>query len=257
MAGIYFLSENHVLTADLSITTGAANAQFPLSNIKNDSPSIKFRSTGNTVVIELDLLQTRTLNAVALMGDPVGTFYLTNATLKTSTTTDFTLSTPVVLDISADHNIGYSLFGSVSHRYAELTLTGTGSFAELGTLFLGQAINIAQNSLSIGSFKYGYKDKSVIAMNRYGQRFIDQLNLVKMLGGGLDYCTKAEQEELDDMFIRHGESVPLWMIVDPNNDGMNEGQYKLSIYGYLTEVPMWSAHGGQHYSAEINIEEAV
>ena len=178
MSGINFLSDNFVDLADLTITTGAANAQFPLSNIQNISTAKKFRSTGSAVVIELDLQQTK-------------------------------------------------------------------------------GINITQNNFSISSFKYGYSDKSNVRPNRYGQKFIDKLPLRKILGGTIEFATKDEQETLDDMFLRHGIHLPLWVIIDDTSSGMNEGEFKLTMYSFLNQVPIWTASGGQTYNASLDLDQVI
>jgi len=257
MSGINFFSDNYVDNAVMSITTGAENTQFPLGNLQNESPSNKFRSTGNTVVIQLDLSTTRTIDTIAVVGDPTGTFGVTAMSVNTSVTTDFSLSTANAISLSSEHNIGYSFITSVSHRFVEITLTGTGSYSEMSNIFVGEKINLSQNSLSLGTFRYGYKDKSTIRRNRYGQSFIDTRNLQKFLAGTLEYCTKDEQEELDDMFIRHSRNKPIWMVIDPDSEAINEGQFKLATYGYLEESPRWSATGGQTYNAALRILGAV
>jgi len=257
MSGVIFLSDNLVNDASITVTTGTANAQFPVTNIQNESPSLKFRSVGNTVVLEFDMGQTRAMDFVSLVGDPTGDFGLTAAELKTAVTNNFSGSTPINIPLSSDHNIGYVGFTEVSHRFAQLTLTGTGVYSELSNIFIGKKINITQNNLSIGSFRYGYTDKSVVRRNRYGQHFIDERNLVKFISGSIEYATKDEQETLDDMFIRHSRHEPVWMIVDQNSDGMNVGNYKLAIYGYLDRSPRWSANGGQTYTAQVRLLEAI
>lgn len=257
MSGINFLAENYAIGADVSITTGAENAQFPLSNLQNVSTVKKFRSTGDTVVLEFDLLQTRDIGAIAVAGDAAGQFGLTAVSVKTSVTNDFSLSTPIALDISAEQNMGYALITEVSHRFVEVTLTGTGSYAEVGSIYIGSLLNFPQNNISISSFSYGYLDNSNVKNNRYGTRFVDKLPLRKTLGGSLEYATKSEQELLDDMFIRLGLDTPFWVIVDKDSDGMNEGKYKLTMYGYLQKIPLWSAAGGQHYSAGLDLEQVV
>ena len=257
MAGLNLLSDNYMDVGTLSITTGAANAQFPLSNLQNPSTAKKFRSTGNTVVIEIDLLQTRDIDTIAVVGDATGQFGLTAMSVKTSVTTDFTGSPVNNIDLSAEHNIGYSFITSVAHRYVEITLTGTGSFAEVGRIYVGERTNITQNSLSISSFRYAYQDRSRISSNRYGQKFIDELPLTKQISGRIEFATKSEQETIDDLFIRHGRHEPIWVIVDPDSDGMNDGQYKLAMYSYFESQPSWSANGGQTYSTDMDFREVV
>lgn len=255
--GINFLSENLVKSANYELTTGTENAQFPLANISNDATAVKFRSLENDIVIRFDLQQTRTIDAIALHGDTNGTLGMTTASFKTSLTTDFSSSTAQNIPLSGSDLIGYLFLDTpVDHRYVELTLSGSGVFVELSTIFIGERVNIEQNNLSIQSFRYGRSDKSSVLENEYGQRFINKRNTLKFVGGNLEFCTKTEQETLDDMFIRHNRSEPLWVIVDNEGAGMNNGQYKLTVYGYLERVPLWSAAGGQHYSTDIRVNQA-
>lgn len=257
MSGINFLSDNLVDQGSFNITTGAENAQFPISNLLNDSTTNKFRSTGNTVVFEIDLGTNRTIDSIAVVGDSTGSLGITAMTVKTSVTTDFSGSPIYTVDLSSEHNIGYTFITSVSHRYVEVTLTGTGSYAELSNIFLGERINLPQNSLSIGSFKYGNDDRSRVRDNDFGQRFIDVRNKTRFLSGSIEYCTKDETETLDDLFLFHGKTKPLWVFLDPTNTAMNDAEFRLSLYGYLDSIPEWSAAGGQTYTAPLKINEVV
>ena len=257
MAGINFLSDNFVDLSSITITTGAANAQFPLSNIQNISTAKKFRSTGNTVVIEFDLQQTRDLDTIAIVGDATTGLGISAISFKTSVTTDFSLSTPIPITLSSEHNVGFEFITEVSHRFVEATMTGTGSFAEISNIFVGKRINITQNNFSISSFRYGYDDKSNVRPNRYGQKFIDELPLRKVLGGTIEFATKDEQETLDDMFLKHGIHEPLWVIIDDTSAGMNEGNFKLTMYSFLSQVPIWTASGGQNYNASLDLDQVI
>lgn len=255
--GITFLSENLVENADLSITTGAANAQYPLDNLKNDSTTLKFRSTGNAVVIEMDLLQTREIDTIALVGDATETLQITAVSVKTSVTNDFSLSTPQSVTLSSEFNIGYAFIPTVNHRYVEVTFTGTGSYAEVSNIFVGKRIYLEYQNLSVDSFTYRHEDDSQIKYSDFGQRFIDSYPLKKRLAGTIQYLTKDEQEVLDNMFLYHGRSRPLWIIVDPNSAGMNDGRHKLAMYGYLEKMPSFSAVGGQLYNTSVEINQAI
>ena len=235
--GISFLSDNLVDNAIISLSTGTENAQFPVSNLKNHAAAKKFRSQENDVVIVFDLQQTRTTDTIALHGDTNANLGLTTASIRTSLTTDFSGSVITNIPLSAEDIMGYVYITSVDHRYVELTLSGTGVFAELSNIFIGERIELLQQNLSISSFKYGQRDKSRVSENNYGQKFIDKRNKIKTLGGAIEFCIKSEQEILDDMFTKHGKSEPLWMIVDKDGEGINRGEYKLTIYGYLDSRP--------------------
>ena len=254
--GITFLSDNFVDAADLSLTTGTENAQFPLVNIQNAATAVKFRGQENSIVIVIDMQQTRAIDTVAIHGDTNADLGLTVASIKTSLTTDFSGATAIPITLSAEHIMGYEYFTEVSHRYVELTLTGSGSYAEVSNLFIGKRIEIEQNNLSVDSFRYGYRDNSTTSNNKYDQMFIDKRNSTKFVGGTLEFCTKSEHETLDEMFRRHQRSEPLWMIVDKDGLGMNDGEWKTTVYGYLQDVPVWSAAGGQHYTSNVRVNQA-
>lgn len=256
MSSINFLSENLIDNASLSLTTGTQNAQFPLSNLKNESTSYKFRSLENAVVIQVDLLQQRTIDSVALHGDTNDSLGVTAVSIKTSLTTDFSASSAISLDLSAEERLGFKFFTPVAARYVEVTISGTGSYCEASNIYIGERINLINQNVSIGTFSYGFEDKSSVVENLYGQRFVDKRNSIKRLGGSIEFCIKSEQEVLDNMFSYHGKSKPLWLILDSNGDSIEDGEFKLSIYGYFTSRPRWSASGGQTYNTAIEIEQA-
>jgi len=257
MSGIYFLSENYNDVADLSITTGTENAQFPLSNLQNDATVYKFRSTGNTVVIEMDLLQTRDLDTFSITGDASGTFDLTSVVIKTSVTTDFSSSTPVPCPISAEYNIGYVFFTEVSHRFVEITVTGNGSYSELSNIFIGKAINLPYNSLSTNSFRYRYKDQSNVKRNRNGQKFIDERFQVKNIVGTIEFVNTTELDTLDSIYNWHGRNKPLWVIIDPDGTAFIDSEYKLAMYCYFNELPGFRSVGARHYNSSLDLGQVV
>lgn len=255
--GITFLSDNLVNDSVISLDTGTENAQFPLSNLKIEATAKRFRSLENNVVIIFDLQQTRTINTIALHGDTNNDLGMTSASIRTSLTTDFSSSPVTNIPLSAEHLFGYAYLDTeVDHRYVELTLTGTGVYVELSNIFIGERVEIEQNNLTIDSFRYGYRDNSVTSNNKYDQLFVDKRNSTKFISGALEFCTKSEHQILDDLFKRHQRSESLWMIVDKEGNAMIDGEYKLTVYGYLQDVPLWSAAGGQHYSANIRVNQA-
>jgi hypothetical protein len=258
MSYLIFLSENYVDEANLSLNLGTANAQFPLSNIKNQATVKKFRSVENSIKIVIDLQQTRSIDSIAITGDATQTLGITTASIKLSLTTDFTGFTAVPVPIDAQYGMGYYMWSTMqSYRYAELTITGNGTFCELSNIFIGERIELLQNAISISSFSYSYKDNSSVANNDYGQKFINVRNNVKVLAGSIDYCNRDEQELLDNMLIRHQIHLPIWMIVDKESSAIVDGNYKLSVYGYVTNAPKWGAAGGKHFNTDISIQQAI
>jgi hypothetical protein len=256
MSSINFLSENLVDNADFELITGTENAQFPLTNILNESPSYKFRSLDNSVVIRFDLKQQRTIDSVALHGDTNNQLGVTAASIRTSLTTDFSASDVTSVNLSGEERLGYVFFEPTVCRYVEVTISGTGPYSEVSNIYIGERINLVNQNISIASFSYGFQDRSSVSENQYGQKFVDKRNSTKTLGGSLQHCVISEQEVLDNMFSRHGKSLPLWLIMDADGNSIADGEFKLSIYGYLADRPTWSASGGQTYNADIQVNQA-
>jgi hypothetical protein len=257
MSGINFLVDNYVDNSNLSITSGTENAQFPLDNLKNDFTTKKFRSVGNTVVVLVDFLQFLPVNSFALVGDATSNLGVSAVSIKFSLTTDFTLSTQHDITLNSEFNIGWKFITEESARYAEITLTGTGSFSEVGKIYIGQRLNLPNQNISIDTFTYRHIDRSTVRRNLFGQKFIDVRNFLKRISGTIKFCTKEEQEQLDTMYLQRGRNKPVWLILDELGNSMVDGEYRLSMYCYLTEAFQWTANGGTTYSTGIQMEQTV
>ncbi len=256
--GIRFLCENYISNANLTLDTGVANAQFPLDNLKNPATMKYFRSESNSAVIVIDLQQVANIDTFAIIGNTNRTFGISAASIKTAPSTDFTLATSYPIPLSPEQNMGYIFLETpVAHRYVELTLTGTGSYIELGRFLVGEHLYLPQNNLDLNSFSYGYTDRSRVSQNLYGQRFVDERPMTKQLSGSIKYCTKDEMDSLDDLFMRFGIHEPFFMVTDIGGNSFIDSEYKGSIYGYLTRMPKWSADGGHLYTTSIELDEVV
>lgn len=257
MSGVSFLSENLTDSATYNITTGAENAQFPISNLSSDFTTKKFRSTGNSVVFEIDWQQTRTIDFLAITGDATGVFGATAVSVKLSITTDFSSSLVYNLDLNAEYNMGLLEIDPIAARYAEVTVTGTGSYCEIGKMFIGEQVNLAYNSLAVSSFKLGREDRSKAQENIYGQKFIDIRNNTQTISGSIRYMTQDEMDTVDSLYINHGKNKPIWIVLDRASTAMIDGAYKLTMYSYFNSDPSYSAEGGQIYSVNMVLEQGV
>ena len=259
MASLNFLSENLVTNGStaLSIITGTENAQFPLSNILKTFTTKVFRSVGNTVEILIDLQQTKTITTVAVVGHALDGLGYTTAELRGSATTDFSSSVVQTIDLSAENNFGYKFFTGVAARYWKLTLTNTGSFCELSNIFLGTREELTQNSFSIRSFRFVTSDNSDIEENDFGQKFIDVKNRIKEMRGTIEAVNTAEFDILDALTARHGESIPLWIIPDPNNTIRSDGEFRFSMYCYFERIRGWQGAGASLFNQNFRFRQVV
>ena len=255
--GIRFICDNYVNDADITLSEGTSNAQFPLKNLNNPLLGKYARIESNDAKIVFDLKQITSIDSFVVLGNPHHTFGMSNVSFKTAPSTDFSTATSYNIPLNAEQNMGYVFLETpVSHRYVEFTFVGTGSYTEIGHILIGSHIYLPQNNLSIGSFAYGYTDLSTISKNQYNQRFVDKRNLVKTLSGTLEACTKEEMDQIDTMYISKGRHEPIFMVTDIGGNSLINAEYKLSSYGYFESQPSWSAVGGFLYSTSITLESA-
>lgn len=252
-----FLTDNLVLNSDVSVLTGGENAQYPVKNIKHEHTTQTFRSTSNTSEILVDLKATESIDAFAMVGSTVDGVGVTTVTLYGSGTTDFSSSTPITVDISHEHNFGFKLFDAGSYRFWKLELTNTAGYCELSNIYLGSKTQLIENNLSIGTFRYEQADNASVSTNSYGQRFIDKLNTLTSLSGTIKSALSSEFELLNQIYTRHGETEPLWVIADPEGNLSSGSEYLFSGYFYFDRAFTWKSSGPNLYDVNINLGEAV
>jgi len=255
MCNLTFLSENFVTTANLSVLVGDTDANFPVDNIKDVRTTKVFRSDSNTVEIQIDLLVTQAIDAFAIAGNSVDGLGFTSLTIYGSGSTDFSSSTPIVVDINAENNFGFKFFTEASFRFWKLEFTGTGSYTEVSNLFLGKRQRLGQNSFSIGSFTYLNADSSRVRFNTYSQPFVDKRSRFKNISGEIEYMNEAEYEILNEIILRHGITEPLWVITDPEGGTGVDTEFVFSVYGLLTAVPDISFSGFGIYNASLSLRQ--
>ena len=123
---LQFLHNNKVLTADISLSTGTENAQFPLSNIKHDFTTKVIRSYEDTISLVFDLKEILNVDSMMIVGNNITGLFFTSATIQYSGSTNFTGCTEHAINLSQEHNLGYLTHASTNTaRYIQLNITNT------------------------------------------------------------------------------------------------------------------------------------
>lgn len=253
-----FLPDNRLIGSTLSMVVGTENAQFPLTNIEKDFTTKVFRSNETTVEILVDLQATATIDAFAIVGSSSTGMGFTTMSIQGSGSTDFSGSDVIPIDVSAEHNFGFSLFTGVAFRFWKLTITrSSGSFIELSNFYLGSKTQLTQNGFASSSFTYVNISNARISHNRFGQKFIDRYNNVKALAGDIEFCNSAEFDAIDAVFIQHGTTTPLWVITDPTGVLATDGEFIFSGYFYLEDHPEWQGVNTGLFNTSITLTEAT
>ena len=259
MASIKFLSENEVLTSSISVTTGVESAQFPLDNIKNNFTTKQARVTtiGGTCVLVFQLQTDEVIDTVAVVPDSITGFGYTAASVKTSLTADFTQATPVSIDIDVSLDFGIvTLTDTAPARFVEITFAGAAGFAEISKVFIGSAVNL-DTSFSRESFSRTVNRNDVVTENPFGNRFVDIRNSRISMQGTLPLITAEQLLIIEDLFARHNGYLPIWVIVDENNDFLNDGKFRLSLYSYFNNIFTHGVVGGGFFNIQLDFVEAI
>lgn len=254
MCKLTFLSENFVNDATLSVITGATDAQFPADNIKDIRTTKVFRSSDNTVELQIDLLVTQAIDAFAIVGSSTDGLGFSSVTLYGSGSTDFSGSTPITVDLNAENNIGFKFFTEASFRFWKLEFTGTGSYTEVANIFLGKKDQFTENSLSLGSFRYLNRDTSIIRNNDFEQPFIDLRARNKELRGTMQHMNRSEFDLINEIQNRHGKSIPLWVFADPSGESATDGEFLFSMYCRFTIMRVISMSGFGLYNVSMTFK---
>jgi hypothetical protein len=254
MSKVTFLDENLLLKANLTLLSGVADAQFPLSNIKHPFTTKVFRSSSTTVEILIDLQTIQNVDIVAIKGSSVSGIGFNTATVEGSATLMFA-GTPTSIEVSSMHNFAFSNLTSSPNRYWKFTFTG-GDYVELSNIFIGKKTQLMDNSLSIG-FSYSKNTNSVISRNSYGQKFIDTFNSVDVLSGDIKLVNNVEFDQLNNIHINHGEHTPLWFLLDSSSDmGITDSKFLFSGYFYMKDL-VWRSVAPGLYDVTLSLEEAT
>lgn len=258
MSKLTFLSDNRILEASFSMITGTENAQFPLTNIQHNFTTKTFRSNENTVEILIDLKQTVSIDSFSIVGSSLSGLGVGDVSIYGSLSTNFDSSTEIEIDLNANHNFGFKLWDSVgAFRYWKIVINNTGGdYVELSNIYMGIRTEL-NNGIDQNSFKYSLNDNSKITTNNYGQRYIDQYNKTKMLSGQIKFLNKSEFDTLNNLYIQHGRSNPIWMIVDPDGMMATDGEYLFSGYFFFEKDLEYQSSGPFLYNVNVLFSEGT
>lgn len=259
MSALTFLSDNRVIGSTVTMLVGTENAQFPLTNLQSDFTTKVFRSNENAIELQVDLGATESIDSFAVVGSSVDGLGFGGITIYGSATTNFTGATAVSIDVSAANNFGFKLFTPAApYRYWKIVINNTsGSYVELSNFYLGIKDQFANNGISTETFKYSEKDNSKIKKNRYGQRFIDSYNTIKIMSGQMKYINAAEFETLNNIYTQNKKNTPIWVILDPDGDMLTDSEYKFSGYFYFDADLQWSLAAPALYNVKLNFSEGT
>lgn len=249
-----FLYDNLVKTS--GITAGPINAQFPANNLKDDRRTKIVRAENSSMEVILDFGMIREVDSFAVVESGINAFGFTSLTLELNINNEWI--TPIfsqAVPLDFQFGFGYLLLDNVVNaRFARLVLTNSAGFCELSKVFIGKKASIGELCFEY-PLTFTQKNNASIQKNRFGQRFIDEVNGQKELSGSFSTLTKEEMDSLFAILDYVSNTIPLWLIFPEGNITLDND--RINGYYYLTGEPNLTFDRGNYWSAGLSLEEGT
>ena len=258
MANTVFMSDNLIPGSTFSATTGTINAQFPLSNINTDPTTNVARvgTSANKVVLVAQLAVDTSIDTIAVVGSNLDGFGYTGLSIKTSLTTDFSSAVAIPVNLNQQYVFGYAFYTGRVARNVEFTFENTGSFVEVSKIFIGTRQTITA-TYSRESFAREISRNDEITENIIGNRFVNVLNARDVITGTYPLLESPNFLVIEDLFVKHGSYLPIWVMLDQENSIFSNGEFKLSMYSYFNNMFAHDFIGGGYFNVDIDLIEVV
>lgn len=244
------------LVKDAVITASENNAQFPSSNLKDDRRSKVYRSLTSSCNIVFDFGSVKDINAIAIVDSKQSSFGFTTATIELNSTNSW--GSPAVSQaLTIDSQTGWVNFNwsaTQSYRYARLVLTNPTAPIELSKLFIGKDTFIEGVCFSY-PINFRYNNRSSVVVNRYGQKFIDEILSQKELSGQIPSMTKSELDVLLEVIDYASYTKPIWFYMEATNLMVDVN--RMNGYYYLNDDPEMVLNTGNYWSVSLNLVEGT
>ena len=247
---IYNEVENSVFTAS------SENASFPLSNLTDSRRTKSYRSTSNSDWVVVDLGSFKPVDSFFIVDNPLSGFSLTTLTLEFNSVNNWSspaLSIPITLDYK--HGVGHHFFNTpVTYRYMRIVMTSTSGYCELSKFFIGLKSQYTNSDFSY-PLNYLENNLAVVSKNRYGQRFIDEVNTQKNISARIDYVPRDDIDDVLDWLSYVSITRPFYVYFD--NGQMATEVNRFNGYYYLVNEPKLQLSTGNYWSLDLSLEEAL
>jgi hypothetical protein len=116
-------------------------------------------------------------------------------------------------------------------------------------------------SAQVGDLSFSYplsfaiSDNATITKNRLGQKFVDEINKQREIGGSIATMTKEEFTPILDMLKYASITRPVWLIFPEGN--ITEDNDQVNGYYYLKSEPKPSFVAGNFWNISLAFEEGT
>jgi len=260
MSCIRLYTFNYADRDETALSGTNIDAQFPANNIKDIRATKVCRSISGTNELQIifDLKTIEEIDTIGLAPNPIdGWGFTGDATFEASPVLDFT-SPSFTTTVTPNQKFQVALktlpLGQ-SYRFWRVTVSNTGSFAEIGKVLLSKSFSLANNNIDFG-WTFEDLDRSKKTYNRYGQPFIDITNTEKRITASFRALTTEEFESLIDELNFVGTSFPFWVNIDEDELVINDKERFIGRF-YLNATPKVTNQFYRLFNLRLDLREAL
>lgn len=258
MSCIKFMSFNLAAQPVTEYTPSSEDSFFPATNIGHDFTTKVWRTpegtTSGNVIFDLKTIED--VDTILVVPNSVNGFSYSSLTIEANATPNFAAPAfSTTLTPNLELEMGIKTIATQSFRFWRITPNTAGDFVELSKVFIGKAIELANNGIDFG-WTFENKDRSIISLNRYAQKYIDRINDQKNITASIKLMNVAEVETMLDIFEYHGEDIPIWIVINENETIINDAE-RFSGYFYFRGRPKIVNSAFGLYDTTFQLEEAL
>lgn len=245
-----------------TLTSGTADAFFPLANLSHNHTTKEFRTTSlTTAYIDYNLIDDVQPDSFLVCGNKVtGELHVATIQIKGSTVSNFSSGYDSgIITLGQDdlsETFKYiSLAPTRAYQYWRIILTNDTGYIGCSNMFLGAELGLTTNAITYG-WDFTRIDRSTVQEGRYGNRFVDRISDQKQINVSFELLNKNEFELIEEMTTFCGVSEPLWLVIDPNEVIINNANI-FSGYFFLTQRPVFSNPAFSLMNTSLSLIEVI
>jgi hypothetical protein len=237
----------------VSLVASSSSLLLPVSNIQNPHIARKWRGTsGTTDSFVLDFGAPISLDTFAAMGI-TGTQIEFRASLIDTTGIAGEVYDSGVVAVDQNYLSSIVLLPSVvSARYVRVDIITTGSYVELGRLFIGAKTQFSYNYVK--GWHRSWNDRSIKTKTRGGQTQVWADNVFRSIDVSFDFLTQTDRDGFVETIDRvNATRTDVLFVTNPASSNLSRD----SVFGLISSLtPVVQPYIGT-YSKQYMIEERL
>lgn len=238
------------------IEASSVNLEFPIDNIKDDRRTKVFRSNTNNDYLVFDFGSFVEIDSFCIVNSSLGGFKISKLTLEFNNS-NFWTSPAFSQEIDLDYEFGFGFyeFSSIQNfRFARILMESSSGFCEISNVFFGKRL---EDALTDFSYPLNFKKNSLSTkqVNRYGQKFIDEIVTQKTISGKIDYISSEFVDDFDDFINYVSTTVPFFVRFE--SVSMFKNMNRINGHYYFQDEPILALSTGNYWTCSMMLEEGL